>query len=71
MPTFVDGAPSVLWGRADFFLEFGVVFDEHPDLRRILMPEDYEGHPQRRDFPIGGEPVLFTHNEPHTPGYWQ
>jgi NADH-quinone oxidoreductase subunit C len=39
---------------------FGVVFDGHHDLRRILMPEDYEGFPQRRDFPIGGEPVLFT-----------
>ena len=42
---------------------FGVIFDGHPDLRRILMPEDYEGFPQRRDFPIGGEPVLFTKDE--------
>jgi NADH-quinone oxidoreductase subunit C len=42
---------------------FGVVFEGHPDPRRILMPEDYEGHPQRRDFPIGGEPVIFTRDE--------
>ena len=42
---------------------FGVEFDGHPDLRRILMPEDYEGHPQRRDFPLGGEPVIFTRDE--------
>jgi NADH-quinone oxidoreductase subunit C len=42
---------------------FGVVFRGHPNLRRILMPEDYEGYPQRRDFPIGGEPVIFTRDE--------
>ena len=57
------------WPTADHqerevFDMFGVVFDGHPDLRRILMPEDYEGWPQRRDFPIGGEPVLFTKDEP-------
>jgi NADH-quinone oxidoreductase subunit C len=57
-----------MWPGADFperelYDMFGVEFSGHPDLRRILMPEDYEGFPQRRDFPVGGEPVLFTHNE--------
>jgi NADH-quinone oxidoreductase subunit C len=56
---------TVAWPTADHqerevYDMFGVVFDGHPDLRRILMPEDYEGFPQRRDFPLGGEPVLFT-----------
>jgi NADH-quinone oxidoreductase subunit C len=47
---------------------FGVAFRDHPDLRRILMPEDYEGFPQRRDFPLGGEPVHFTFSETETRG---
>ena len=42
---------------------FGIVFGGHPNLTRILMPDDYVGWPQRRDFPVGGEPVTFTYNE--------
>ena len=75
-----DGArlPSVTpdWPTADHqerevYDMFGVVFDGHPDLRRILMPEDYEGFPQRRDFPVGGEPVLFTYNDARGTDYTQ
>jgi len=75
VPTDAPNVPSVMeaWPTADHqerevYDMFGVVFDDHPDLRRILMPEDYEGFPQRRDFPMGGEPVLFTYNEPKVPG---
>ena len=78
VPTDEATVPSVTpeWPTADHqerevWDMFGVVFEGHPDLRRILMPEDYEGHPQRRDFPVGGEPVLFTHNETRFPRYTQ
>jgi NADH-quinone oxidoreductase subunit C len=70
VPIAAPTVPSVTvaWPTADHqerevYDMFGVVFEGHPDLRRILMPEDYEGHPQRRDFPLGGEPVFFTFNE--------
>jgi NADH-quinone oxidoreductase subunit C len=71
MPSVVDMFPTADHQEREVFDMFGVVFDGHPDLRRILMPEDYEGHPQRRDFPVGGEPVLFTYNEASQPGWWQ
>jgi NADH-quinone oxidoreductase subunit C len=61
--SVVDIFPGADFDERECYDMFGVIFEGHPDLRRILMPEDYEGHPQRRDFPIGGEPVLFTYNE--------
>jgi len=61
--SIVDMYPGADFPEREAYDMFGVVFEGHPDLRRILMPEDYEGFPQRRDFPIGGEPVLFTFNE--------
>jgi NADH-quinone oxidoreductase subunit C len=70
VPVDAPDVPSVArrWPTADHqerevYDMFGVVFHGHHDLRRILMPEDYEGFPQRRDFPLGGEPILFTYNE--------
>ena len=71
VPTVCLDWPTANHQEREVWDMFGVVFDGHPDLRRILMPEDYEGFPQRRDFPIGGEPILFTHNEPRLPGWWQ
>jgi NADH-quinone oxidoreductase subunit C len=69
--TVIDLFPGANFPEREVYDMFGVNFEGHPDMRRILMPEDYEGHPQRRDFPTGGEPVLFTYNEEQNYGTWQ
>jgi NADH-quinone oxidoreductase subunit C len=61
--SVTDEWPTANHQEREIYDMFGVLFRGHSDLRRILMPEDYEGHPQRRDFPIGGEPVIFTYDE--------
>jgi NADH-quinone oxidoreductase subunit C len=70
LPTVIDLFPTADYQEREVYDMFGVVFDGHPDMRRILMPEDYVGFPQRRDFPMGGEPVLFTFNEKKLPRWY-
>ncbi|HEY8465345.1 MAG TPA: NADH-quinone oxidoreductase subunit C [Solirubrobacterales bacterium] len=71
VPSVTDEWPTANHQEREVYDMFGIVFRGHPDLRRILMPEDYIGWPQRRDFPIGGEPVIFTNNEREVPGWTQ
>ena len=71
VPSVTDLFPTADYQEREVYDMFGVEFEDHPDMRRILMPEDYEGHPQRRDFPMGGEPVLFTFNEKELPRWYE
>ena len=70
LPTVIDLFPTADFHEREVYDMFGVVFDGHPDMRRILMPEDYVGYPLRRDFPLGGEPVLYTFNEGKYPRWY-
>jgi NADH-quinone oxidoreductase subunit C len=67
----VELFPGADFHEREVYDFFGIVFRGHPDLRRILMPEEYVGWPQRRDFPMGGEPVIFTRDEPVMPRWYE
>jgi NADH-quinone oxidoreductase subunit C len=63
VPSVVSVWPTADWHEREAFDLMGIVFEGHPNLKRILMDDDWEGHPLRKDYPMGGEPVRFSGEE--------
>ncbi|PRY43471.1 NADH-quinone oxidoreductase subunit C [Umezawaea tangerina] len=59
VPSVVAVYPTADWQEREAWDMFGIVYDGHPGLTRILMPDDWDGHPQRKDYPLGGIPVEY------------
>ncbi|MAS54303.1 NADH-quinone oxidoreductase subunit C [Nocardioides sp.] len=59
LPSTIATYPTNDWHERETYDMFGIVFDGHPALTRILMPDDWPGHPQRKDYPLGGIPVEY------------
>jgi len=59
VPSVTSLYPTADWQERETYDMFGIVYDGHPALTRILMPDDWEGHPQRKDYPLGGVPVEY------------
>jgi NADH-quinone oxidoreductase subunit C len=59
VPSVTSVYPTADWQEREAYDMFGIVFEGHPNLTRILMPDDWEGHPQRKDYPLGGVPVEY------------
>ncbi len=59
IPSLVEVWAGNNWHERETFDMFGIIFDGHPSLTRILMPDDWPGHPQRKDYPLGGIPIEY------------
>jgi NADH-quinone oxidoreductase subunit C len=59
IPSVVAVYPTNDWHERETYDFFGIIFDGHPSLTRIQMPDDWPGHPQRKDYPLGGIPVEY------------
>jgi NADH-quinone oxidoreductase subunit C len=59
LPSVTDLWPTADWHEREAFDMYGVKYDGHPALRRIIMPDDWDGHPLRKDFPLGGAPSFY------------
>ncbi len=59
LPSLVEVWAGSNWNERETFDMFGIIFDGHPGLTRILMPDDWRGHPQLKDYPLGGIPVEY------------
>jgi len=64
VPTVTGVWPTANWHEREAYDFYGITFTGHPDLTRILLPEDWVGWPLRKDSPLGYEEVAFTHNTP-------
>ena len=62
MPSIVEVYKNANWFERELWDMFGIRFDGHPDLRRIVLPFDWEGHPLRKDYPLGYEEVQYSFN---------
>ncbi|MBC6934702.1 MAG: NADH-quinone oxidoreductase subunit C [Chloroflexi bacterium] len=62
VPTIIGIWPAANWLEREIHDLMGIYFDGHPDQRRLMLPDDWQGHPHRRDYPLGYETIMFSFN---------
>jgi len=63
VPSVIGIWPTADWHEREAWDMMGIAVEGHPNMKRLLMPDDWDGHPLRKDYPIGGEPVRFSEEE--------